>query len=809
METTQFMKALEAYGADMKGINDRFMGDVELYRECLDELIADPHCTALEEAVQAKTYTKAFEAAHALKGISGNLGLTPYYDAVCALVEALRTKPYGGIHEKYARVFAEQQRLRTLFSPEDTYSKAPEESASPDNDTPKPMDTPTEKEKKTPRRPMAQAKWFIPAVAAGLLLLIILIGITFTNFLQNYQTKSDIESASHLTEINHQIKLYIEEEINNDWKSAYSIAHFLASGRFGGDGEALAAFIAKARDIWGVSDIVVYMEDGTAIDAYGAMPANERALEIVHQAKARGEYSTVEDSAVTYTIPIDTELRADGAKVAAVSVMRDVASFLDRMKFSSFDGTAYVYLTQKDGIVVSRLTHEDAPAVYNFMSLLEGHELVCISKGDDHALGHMLSADETLTHLLKMPSGDLYVVSTPIKARQTDMRLFYLVPEAVVNRTLNSFSSYVVHLSVAMITVFAAIALFAFLFVYKSSKQRFDKAIMARERMFDLLVKNTKTAFGLFVVNQEKPVYLSPNAHSITGGNSLTIRKTDAGYSMESDNATETEAIRSINAEIRDWDGQSEFRSGYILNAMAPKTCYYAIQLSPIDEKGTEYVGIAQDVTQQYAREEMLKDTIDMAERANAAKSRFLSNMSHDIRTPMNAIVNMTNFAIDSIDNPRLQREYLQTIRESSDHLLRLINDVLDMSRIESGQAMMESEPFDVKAELVKLADIVRPLCAAKQQTFLTNFDDVKTTGVLGDQIKFSQIFMNLLSNAIKFTPGRGAIRFTAAEIPSLREDIVNIRFLVEDNGIGIPEKDLQLIFEPFSRAESKRANDV
>lgn len=198
-----------------------------------------------------------------------------------------------------------------------------------------------------------------------------------------------------------------------------------------------------------------------------------------------------------------------------------------------------------------------------------------------------------------------------------------------------------------------------------------------------------------------------------------------------------------------------------------------------------------------------------MAERSNKAKSLFLSNMSHDIRTPMNAIVNMTSFALDSFSNPKKQREYLNIIQESSDHLLHLINDILDMSRIESGQAVIASEPFSLKGELKKLSDIIEPLCGEKKLTYLTDFSEVSTDAILGDQVKVSQILLNLLSNAVKFTPPKGAIRFTAHERPSMKPELAEFEFKVEDNGIGIAPDSIEKIFEPFIRVDDKRVSRI
>lgn len=790
MELSRLIKKLTAYGADMRGIKDRFMGDAELYEKCYLDFLDERNFDLLSQAVETNNHKAAFEAAHALKGLSGNLGLTPFYETVNALAESLRAGQYDNIRAEYQAVEAAKGRLKALLT---------DEAALPDASAKK------EAGNKTSQRLMNRFTRMIGLTLVGIVLGVSLL---FTNLIKNYGNQIDVESANHLEEINYQIKLYIEEKIESDWQITHSVANSIVQTTNEDIYHNLLAYIAREKEIWGVSEIIVYAENGVGMRSDGTIISNSLASDTAYYARQLGEYLTIVQSELTYTVPVDTDMQMDGSKIVAVSVMQDVGSFLDNMDFSSFGGTAYMYLTQENGIVISRLTHADISPTYNIMSFLDGKELRCLEE-DGHAMEHMLTSDRPVTHLMIEPADERYVVSTPIDTHQANMRLFYVVPEAVVNLSMNDFSAHITRLSVLFIVIFAVFSLIIFLFILRSRKKQFDEALIERERMYDMLVQNSGTAFAMFSTESDRPLYISVNAQRIIGDRYLSLEKTPTGYRMKNDSGTETEAVRRINAEMADWDGRDVFRSGYIRRPAGENEGYYSFQLYPIDDSGREYVGIAQDATRAHDREKAVTEALAMAERSNEAKSNFLSNMSHDIRTPMNAIINMTDFALENIGNPNLQRKYLQIIRESSDHLLRLINDVLDMSRIESGQAVVGAEPFDIKAELNNICDIIRPLCVAKSQTFIVDTEGVRTTDVLGDQVKVSQILVNLLGNAVKFTPDRGAIRFTAVEMPSIRPDFASMRFIVEDNGIGISEENRKRIFEPFMRVDDKRVSGI
>ncbi|MBD5134317.1 MAG: response regulator [Clostridiales bacterium] len=196
------------------------------------------------------------------------------------------------------------------------------------------------------------------------------------------------------------------------------------------------------------------------------------------------------------------------------------------------------------------------------------------------------------------------------------------------------------------------------------------------------------------------------------------------------------------------------------------------------------------------------------AEHANRAKSEFLSNMSHDIRTPMNAIVGMTAIATANIDDSQQVQNCLKKITLSSKHLLGLINDVLDMSKIESGKMTLNMDQVSLREVVDGIVSICQPQVRAKRQHFDVFIHDISTENVLCDSVRLNQVLINLLSNAIKFTPEGGEIHMALYEEASPKgEDYVRIHIQVMDNGIGMSEEFQKHIFDSFAREDSQRVH--
>lgn len=204
-----------------------------------------------------------------------------------------------------------------------------------------------------------------------------------------------------------------------------------------------------------------------------------------------------------------------------------------------------------------------------------------------------------------------------------------------------------------------------------------------------------------------------------------------------------------------------------------------------------------------------LEDALSLAQSANRAKTTFLNSMSHDIRTPMNAILGFTNLASTHIDNKEQVLNYLSKIQQSSSHLLSLINDVLDMSRIESGKINLSERTENLGEILHSLRDIIQFDIHAKQIELVIDTIDLTDEHIICDKLRLNQILLNLLSNAVKYTHPGGRIEMHISEKKMPNKDFANFEFKIKDNGIGMSEEFVKTIFEPFTRETSATISGI
>lgn len=218
---------------------------------------------------------------------------------------------------------------------------------------------------------------------------------------------------------------------------------------------------------------------------------------------------------------------------------------------------------------------------------------------------------------------------------------------------------------------------------------------------------------------------------------------------------------------------------------------------------------VDRETREEMERKEQLEEALQRANRANEAKSLFLSNMSHDIRTPMNAIIGFTALATNHIDDTARVGDYLDKIQSSSEHLLDLINDILDMSRIESGKVSLEQKPCDLRKTIDHLGSIVQPEVDKKDLRFEADLSGLKDPFVVCDELKVKQVLLNILGNAVKFTEPGGTVLLSASERPSSEKGKAAFTFSVADSGIGMDDGFIEHIFDPFERERTSTLSGI
>ena len=206
---------------------------------------------------------------------------------------------------------------------------------------------------------------------------------------------------------------------------------------------------------------------------------------------------------------------------------------------------------------------------------------------------------------------------------------------------------------------------------------------------------------------------------------------------------------------------------------------------------------------------QQLKEALHAAQLASNAKTTFLSNMSHDIRTPMNAVLGFTTLLDKDAENADKVREYTKKIKASGQHLISLINDILEVSKIESGKVVLTEEEFALNDLVSSIDAIIRPMASARAQKFYVEVTDIKNEYLRGDETRINQILINLLSNAVKYTPEGGNIWFRMIGLKQHSSHFERIRIEVEDNGYGMTPEYLKTIFDVFTRAENSTTNKV
>ncbi len=247
-----------------------------------------------------------------------------------------------------------------------------------------------------------------------------------------------------------------------------------------------------------------------------------------------------------------------------------------------------------------------------------------------------------------------------------------------------------------------------------------------------------------------------------------------------------------------------------VVNPVTGEVKYFTATIRRDELEGKEFFLVVWvDKTEEVRRNHQMEDMIAVANTANAAKTSFLANMSHDFRTPMNAITNFNLLIAKNSDNPQKVRDYTHKIGLSCQNLLSLLNDVLDMSKIESGKAAINSEKFALGILLEEVNSVIAFQAKGKHQDYQVHSGGMQQDIFIGDKKRINEVLVNILGNAVKYTPAGGKIDFTISEEKAGTGDLWDVKFEVKDNGIGMSEKFKETIFDAFTRDDKVIAEGI
>ena len=603
------------------------------------------------------------------------------------------------------------------------------------------------------------------------------------------------ESVSHLTEVFHQSDNMLREVTDKNLTYLHMWGENLQN--ISGEDE-IRDYIKKAQKDAGFLEFFFLSADGDykmATGETGYLGLQENIEEDIRQGN---------DVIANAAVPGKSQLLVfatpeahgiyQGFEYDAIAIAYENSDIVDVLDISAFNGNAQSLIVHPDGRVVVDHSSESWGNVYNFFGLLREHS--DMSEKELKDLLEKFKAGRTDATLLNLDGRNYYLVYE--KSDIQDWMFLGLVEADIVNTSMNSLQRRTMLLVGAVVFCIAAFLISLIIQKNRTNLRRKDTEIRYRDELFQKLSMNVDDVFLMLDAKTYQADYVSPNAEKLLGITAEQIRK-DIRVLEKLHPAEHEDPEKNYLGAIRVHE-QREWDLEYVHLKTGERRWFHNIAMGSEVNGKKKYILVMSDRTSDWKMNQALSEAVRAAETANRAKSTFLSNMSHDIRTPMNAIIGFTTLAVSNIDDKKKVRDYLGKILSSSNHLLSLINDILDMSRIESGKIHLEETEVSLSDVLHDLKTIISGQIHAKQLELYMDAMDVTNEDVYCDKTRLNQVLLNLLSNAVKFTPAGGTVSVRIRQCPGTKKGSELYEIRVKDNGIGMSQEFVQKIFSPFER---------
>lgn len=602
--------------------------------------------------------------------------------------------------------------------------------------------------------------------------------------------------------------------------------------------ETLRAFLGKIKRLYGVDKFalvdengIVYTEHSTTsgLSRYGFL-AGELEKPVISTTNLYGARKQV-----VLAVPVE-DIVFQGSQIKICFTQINIDEMLSSLTLQTSNNETYCSLYHRNG--------EDL-TVNDFGNLQTGTNLLSALLDADFDSG--FSYEEMKSDFTNGIAGEVTFVYRGLRetlsylpVEGTDWMMTILIRDNIISEQISSISSGMMLRGAVqiVITVVAMFVVFLLLILQSRRNARFqleqEKADGARIRAAYAQIEkeqeamdNIHTAMGSGLWSME----FNEKAEIISCTWSDVFREM-VGYEKEEEFPNRLESWSDLLYEqdkertlkefwdtVKDYTGEKNYNVEYRLHTKnAGCRWFHAAGRLSRREDGSPvtFVGLFVDIDDEKKMEERLEkqkidleDALAAAQHANRAKTTFLNNMSHDIRTPMNAIIGFTSLAATHIDNKEQVQDYLAKITTSSNHLLSLINDVLDMSRIESGKVKIEEKETSLLEIMHDLKTIVQADITAKQLEFYIDTADVVNENVLCDKLRLNQLLLNLLSNAMKFTKPGGIVSVRILQKGNAPDGWASYEFQVKDTGIGMSKEFQEHVFEPFERERTSTVSGI
>ena len=625
-------------------------------------------------------------------------------------------------------------------------------------------------------------------------------------YLNNADTLIFMESASHLEEIYSYLGKYISSTNNNSFDSMHlfmtQLEYTLDSG---GDDQFVSDMVSAWKENLGFKEFYFISRNGELMSIDGKYKRFDLSSSLVDLMINGKDIMTDvsmpgSDGLTLYAIKCRKhKYRSFNYEAIAVTFSND--NILDLLSISAFDSKSDNYVINGEGRIIFNGSsfRNTENRFYNVVNYLEDNSDLTNQK--------LLSLEKSwtegnmITLSTKIESVPYYLVSVPLE--QSGWILVGMVDAGVVNKNINQLQNLTMGLGFSVSALLLVILFSIVVTSYIKTKKRQQDEIMFRDSLFSDLSQNVNDVFVILEEKTDEVVYVTPNIDSVLG-----VKEEDVKKDITTIDGINADRLIASNLMELNKKDKISWTQEY-LNNDSGETRYLEITAYHTEFGSLKRIVIViSDRSEERKLQNALSASLEIAKNANAAKSNFLANMSHDIRTPMNAIVGYSTLLIKDADDKNKVIEIGKKITYSSQHLLSLINDVLDMSKIESGRTSLNSDKVDVSEVINNISEIVQVQTKSKKQSF-----EIKTKGnippyIYADKLRLTQILLNLLSNAVKYTEKNGTISLVVEGYGN-NGQTCHLRFIVSDNGQGMSSEFVEKIFEPFSRETNSMTNKI
>lgn len=649
----------------------------------------------------------------------------------------------------------------------------------------------------------------------SIVLVVALLGVLLS-FYRSYRTSLASESESHLLEVSAQTGGSLDNILagNRQLLQTVKTAFLTEYRHFDGDSGPLLAqmrILEETMEDGGGfflfnEDCLAYMPDGTR-RSFALVDDIQELTELGNDfAFLSGE---ADGSSRLYMVsPVEEGLMLNGERILGLGAYFDTSSITFLLNKQLFGAPVSCYLLDASAALIYQ--NNAASETSSMQPFYYIHQFGSFQNTTyDEIYEKMMVHHENGVASYTLDGQEYYITYNNLESAPWVLAVSY--QKSVVNSSMNGFSDSVLLVCIAVFTSIVLILLAMSLLTYRNVRFSYQRALSEQERHLSELAEHVyddqisvdleTMRFRHYRFREQSYLPLADN------GDYATVTRTFTNLLLPFDR----EAFENLFAPdlLRESVGREEKEYPQSVDlCLQEKGNTRWVQLTRYlhREQGRSFATImSTDITAEMELKEQLnRKNIELA-RANQAKSQFLTNMSHDIRTPMNAIVGMTRIAAAYVEEPERVRDCLEKIEASSHHLLSLINDVLDMSKIESGRLEINQTEFDLSEQITSVTSIIAAQARDRSHEFDVHIHNIRHEKLVGDPLRLNQVLINILGNSVKFTPDGGHISLDITELPMNHEGETRFLITTSDTGIGMSKDFLPHLFDAFVQGKAEQ----